>query len=119
MKGGLRSVTTEFAAHRSDTAISVITVAELEYGVAKSDNKTKSRRSLLSFLEELDVALFDTEAARHFADVRAELFRAGTPIGPYDLLIGAHARSLGATLVTNNRREFDRIPGLKVENWAA
>jgi tRNA(fMet)-specific endonuclease VapC len=61
--------------------------------------------------------LFSPEAARHFGQLRARLDRAGTPIGSQDLLIGAHAGSEGLTLVTNNRREFDRIPGLQVENW--
>ena len=69
------------------------------------------------FTERLEVLDFSADAARHFGDIRAQLERAGKPVSSSDMLIGAHARSEGLTLVTNNRREFDRIPGLIVENW--
>ena len=68
-------------------------------------------------LQQFDVYDFDADAAQHYAEIRAYLEKAGTPCGANDMLIGAHARSLGMTLVTNNRREFDRMPGLAVENW--
>jgi tRNA(fMet)-specific endonuclease VapC len=97
--------------------VSAITVAELYYGIEKSANQKANFQALRSFVDRLEVLSFPTGAAEHYGKVRAFLERAGTPIGTHDLLIGAHARSEGLTLVTNNRREFDRIPGLLVENW--
>jgi tRNA(fMet)-specific endonuclease VapC len=79
--------------------------------------RTQNFEELRRFGEAVNVLSFDALAASHFGDIKAHLFRAGTPVGPFDILIGAHARSLGLTLVTNNRREFDRMPGLAVENW--
>jgi tRNA(fMet)-specific endonuclease VapC len=67
----------------------------------------------------LEVSPFDTEAATNFGQLRAELYSSGNPIGPYDMIIAGHARSLGLILVTNNSKEFDRVPGLRIENWAA
>jgi len=69
--------------------------------------------------ERLDVAPFDAIAATHFGQLRAELYSLGKPIGPYDMMIAGHARSTGLILVTNNEREFERVPGLRVENWVA
>ncbi len=104
--------------HTSELVVSSITVAELLFGAAKSSRQTANKLAVEDFLTPLQVVGFDTSAADHFGQIRAHLERAGTPCGPYDMLIGAHARSLELTLVTNNRREFDRMPGLKVENWA-
>ncbi len=118
MRGRLLPVLRKFEAHRAEISISTITRAELDYGVAKSERPAKSSAALDAFLADLQVLPFDSLAADHFGQIRAHLERAGTPCGPYDMLIGAHARSLGLTLVTNNRREFDRMPGLAVENWA-
>lgn len=98
--------------------ISVIVVGELYFGAHNSRERDANRRRVDAFVSGLPIVDFDQDAADHHGEIRAHLRRAGTPIGPYDLLIGAHARSLGATLVTNNRREFDRIPDLAVENWA-
>ena len=97
--------------------VSAITVSELEYGVEKSSNREQNRESLLAFLGPLEIAPYDDLAAHHYGDIRAYLERAGRPVGAMDLLIAAHARSLSIPLVTNNAREFDRIPGLMVENW--
>jgi tRNA(fMet)-specific endonuclease VapC len=105
--------------HQSELSVSSITVAELLFGAAKSARREANRLAVEEFLEPIAVMPFDTSAAAHFGELRAHLQQAGTPVGPYDLLIGAHARSLGLTLVTNNRREFDRMPGLEVENWVA
>jgi tRNA(fMet)-specific endonuclease VapC len=77
------------------------------------------RAAVSEFLAFLDVLPFDAAAAEHAGDIRAVLADEGTPIGGYDVLIAGHARSQGMTVVTNNRREFDRIPGLLVEDWAA
>jgi tRNA(fMet)-specific endonuclease VapC len=98
-------------------AISTITIAELEYGVSKSANPGRNKVALAQFLLPLAIAEFDSNAALHYGDVRSSLEKKGTIIGPLDMLIGAHARSLGLTLVTNNVQEFERIEALTVENW--
>ncbi len=100
-----------------DVGVSAVTVAELEYGVAKSARPGQNALALGAFLAPLRVAAFDDGAARRYGELRAALERAGTPIGSMDMLIAAHALSLGAVLVTNNVREFGRVPGLGVENW--
>ena len=99
-------------------SFSSITVAELQYGVAKSDRPEQNALALAALLAPLDVLAFDDAAAAVYGTVRAGLERAGTPIGSMDLLIAAHALALGRTVVTNNTREFSRVAGLKVENWA-
>jgi tRNA(fMet)-specific endonuclease VapC len=100
-----------------EAGISAITLAELRYGVAKSAQNEKNRLALDEFLLPLEVADFDEPAAASYGSVRAALEKAGTPIGPLDTQIGAHALSSGAILVTHNSREFRRIPGLAVEDW--
>ena len=100
-----------------DIGISSITVAELDYGVSKSRHATKNRLALAQFLSPLAVAAFDRDAAAAYGRVRATLEQKGTPIGAMDLLIAAHALSIGVRLVTNNAREFRRVPALRVENW--
>lgn len=106
-----------FSQHAGHICISSVTLAELEYGVAHSSRPAQNRASVDRFLAELAVVPFDASAAAAYGDIKHQLFAQGTPIGPLDMLIAAHARSLDLTLVTNNRREFDRIPGLKLENW--
>ena len=103
---------------REQICISTITQGELEYGVSKSQSVAKNAQSLAGFLCTINVLPFDDNAAQIYGDVRAELERKGTPIGGLDTLIAAHAKSLGFTIVTNNVREFERVDGLKVENWA-
>ncbi|MBK7639480.1 MAG: type II toxin-antitoxin system VapC family toxin [Bacteroidetes bacterium] len=98
--------------------ISSITLAELQYGIAKSINVEKNREALEKFLTPFEVLDFDQNAANCYGDIRAELERKGTPIGSLDMLIAAHARSLDVILVTNNEKEFVRIMDLKIENWA-
>ncbi|MGH6741961.1 MAG: type II toxin-antitoxin system tRNA(fMet)-specific endonuclease VapC [Bradyrhizobium sp.] len=100
-----------------DVGISSITVAELSFGVAKGKS-ARNREALAAFLLPLEVAPFDRQAALAYGEVRAGLERRGSPIGPLDLLIAAHALSIGAVLVTNNLREFKRVGGLRCENWA-
>lgn len=99
-----------------DIGVSSVTVAELAYGVAKSGSE-RNRAALEGFLLPLEIADFDQKAAWKYGDIRSALERAGKPIGPYDMQIAAHALALGCTVVTNNLREFRRVPGLKVENW--
>ena len=100
-----------------DMCISAITMAELEFGVCNSSRPDQNRLALLLFLSRIAVLPFDAEAAREYGDIRADLTKKGTLIGANDLLIAAHARSLGLTLITNNTREFDRVENLRVENW--
>ncbi len=100
-----------------DIGISSITVAELAYGVSKSRHATKNRHALEQFLAPLEVAAFDQAAAWTYGRVREQLEAKGTPIGSMDMLIAAHALSLGVRLVSNNLREFRRVSGLRLENW--
>jgi len=100
-----------------DVGVSAITVSELEYGVAKSAHRDRNAIALAEFLAPLEVAHFDEEAARHYGEIRAELESRGSCVGAMDMLIAAHARALGATVVTNNTREFRRVTGLAVEDW--
>lgn len=100
-----------------DIGVSSITAAELAYGVAKSGSE-RNRAALEQFLLPLDIAPFDERAAWYCGDVRSALEQAGAPIGPLDTQIAAHALSLSCVLVTNNMREFQRVSGLAVENWA-
>ena len=93
---------------------------ELEYGIAKSERGLQSRVPLDAFLADgFEFAAFDAADAREAGGIRATLERAGSPIGPFDYLIAAQARRRGATLVTSNLREFERVPGLLVVDWAA
>jgi tRNA(fMet)-specific endonuclease VapC len=100
-----------------EVGVSSVTVAELSYGAEKSARPEQNREALSQFLLPLEVVAFGAEAAAAYGRVRAALERAGTPIGPLDTLIAAHAVSLGTTLVTNNVREFERVPNLDVEDW--
>ena len=100
-----------------DIGISSITLSELRYGVAKSTHQEKNANVLDEFIIPLEVVSFDEEAAHVYGDIRATLEKAGTPIGAMDMLIAAHAVSLGIPLVTNNTREFVRIPALNVIDW--
>lgn len=107
-----------FLRHESDgLGISAITAAELHYGVARTGS-SRNLKALYKFLAPLEIAPFDLAAAEVFGQVRAWLTAQGTPIGPNDTQIAAHAQALGVTLVTNNTREFVRVPGLRLENWA-
>lgn len=97
--------------------VSIITAAELYYGTEKSAAPAKNRAALARFLSPLEVEAFDSLAAMVYGRVRSSLERKGTPIGPLDMLIAAHALRLEATLVTNNLREFERVAGLRLEDW--
>lgn len=95
----------------------MVTYAELMHGVEKSQAVEKNRIAMSLFLSAITVLDFDGEAAEVYGQIRAELERKGTPIGPMDLLIAGHARSQGLILVTNNTREFARVTGLRIEDW--
>ncbi len=112
------AVLERFASHPvGDIGISVITLAELEYGASKSSNPFRNREALEQFVLPLEIAPFDRPATLTYGKIRALLEKKGRPIGSMDMLIAAHALSLGARLVTNNVKEFMRVPGLRVENW--
>ncbi|MBM3548402.1 MAG: type II toxin-antitoxin system VapC family toxin [Alphaproteobacteria bacterium] len=100
-------------------ALSVAALFELRYGAAKSDRRQENEERLALFLQ-LPIAILPFEAgdAEEAGDIRAALERAGTPIGPYDVLIAAQARRRSAVLITRNQREFARVPGLRTEDWA-
>jgi tRNA(fMet)-specific endonuclease VapC len=101
----------------SDVGISVITKSELLVGVEMSPRRQQDEIALNAFLPYVDVLDFPDEAAPHYASIRAHLKTGGTMIGANDLFIAAHARSLGLTLVTNDTKEFGRVPDLVLENW--
>lgn len=98
--------------------ISSITLAELEYGMKHSSNPAKNEQALLRFLAPLSILPFGATAASEYGALRTYLQNRGTPIGPLDMLIAGHALAEGLTLVTNNVREFERVPDLRLENWA-
>ena len=100
-----------------DVGISSITLAELQYGIEKSSNIEKNREALEKFLTPIEILDFGYEATIEYGKIRAELEKKGVPIGPLDMLIASHAKSLDVVLVTNNVKEFERVPGLKIENW--
>ena len=101
-----------------DLCISSITMAELEYGICISSKPDQNRAALFLFLSNIGIVPFDGNAAREYGMIRYDLKEKGVPIGANDLLIAAHAKSLGLTLISNNTREFERVKGLKLENWA-
>ncbi len=107
-----------FSAYKvGEIGISSVTLAELEFGVAKSRHVEKNQAALEEFVLPLEIANFDREAARVYGRVRAALEEKGTPIGSLDVMIGAHALVLGVTLATNNTRELSRVKGLNVVDW--
>lgn len=113
------SVLERFASHAvGDIGISVITLAELEYGVSRSSRPAKNREALDQFVAPLEVAPFNRQATAVYGRLRAALEKKGQSIGSMDLLIAAHAVSLDVRLITHNLREFGRVPDLQIEDWA-
>jgi tRNA(fMet)-specific endonuclease VapC len=113
------SILERFASHAvGDIGISVITLAELEYGVSKSSRPARNREALDQFIAPLELASFDRRATAAYGKLRSTLEKKGQSIGSMDLLIAAHALSLDVRLITRNVREFGRVPGLSVEDWA-
>jgi tRNA(fMet)-specific endonuclease VapC len=119
MKGLGAALGLRFNAEAERLCLSSVTLAELAYGVEKSAAQTRNRHALEAFVARLAILDFGPAAAEHYGTLRADLERRGRIIGPYDMMIAAHAKSLGLVVVTNNRREFDRVPGLVVEDWLA
>jgi tRNA(fMet)-specific endonuclease VapC len=100
-----------------EVRLSAITLAELRFGIARGEFRAENEAALDGLLEFLQVDDFPAGAAGDFGEIKAALLSGGKPIGAYDLLIAAHARHIKAVLVTNNEREFRRVPGLSVQNW--
>ena len=106
-----------FNRHHGQLCISAVTLMELIYGAEKSAAPERNLAVIEGFAARLEVLPFDNEAAAHTVMIRSELAKAGKPIGPYDQMIAGHARSRWFIVVTNNLREFERVPGLRVEDW--
>lgn len=98
--------------------ISSITLGELYYGAEKSSRRLENLQAIEHFVARLEVLSFSSKAASHYGQIRCEVEHLGKPVGTHDMLIGAHARAEGLTVVTNNVREFQRLPDLRIENWA-
>lgn len=119
IKNKPKKVIIELKRHKpSEICVSAITYAELTYGVEKSMAVEKNRLALALLFSNIEVLNFDIKAAIHYGKIRTYLEKQGTPIGSLDMMIAAHAMSLGYTVVTNNIKEFERVPDLKLENWA-
>jgi tRNA(fMet)-specific endonuclease VapC len=106
-----------FKRHDGQMCISAITWGELVYGAERSSQPARNLETIESMAARMEILPMTTEAATHFGQVSAELYQKGTPIGPYDMMIAGHARSEGLILVTNNPKEFERVQGLRLENW--
>ncbi len=111
------SVLTKFNQHAAHMAISAISLAELMHGAEKSAQMERNLAVVEDFCSRIEVLPYTQEAAQHYGSIRTALEQSGKPIGVNDLHIAAHARSLGLTLVTNNLREFERVPALRLVNW--
>lgn len=111
---GVRSA---FKLHHAQMCISSITVMELLYGVERSTQQQSNLAEVEGFIARLDVLDYDSTAAAHTAQIRAELRKSGMQIGPYDQMIAGHARSRGLVVITNNTKEFRRVAGLRIEDW--
>ena len=118
LKNRPAKVRTAFKKHAGEMCLSSVSLGELIYGAEKSAQVERNLSVIEGLAARLAVESFDTQAAMHFGQLRAELAKSGRLFGPYDMMIAGHARALGLILVTNNQWEFDRVPGLRVENWA-
>jgi tRNA(fMet)-specific endonuclease VapC len=103
----------------TSVCVSMVTVCELEYGATKSQNPERQRRAVYKILAPFELLEADAvQLPRHYGQIRSQLEEKGQPIGAMDLMIAAHARSIGATLVTNNEKEFARVENLSVQDWS-
>ena len=117
IKNRPEAVRMAFMAHHGQLCISTVTLMELVYGAEQSSSPQRNLAVVEGFAARLEVLNYDQDAAIHTGQLRAELALLGKPIGPYDQMIAGHARSQGLILVTNNTREFERVPGLRIEDW--
>ena len=117
MKNRPQQVRRRFKQHKGQMCISSVTLGELIFGAEHSQQVERNLTDIEAMVARLEVLPFDNKAAYHFGQIRAALYNMGKPIGPYDMMIAGHARALGLTLITNNIKEFERVPGLLLENW--
>ena len=118
MKNRPQKVRRRFKEHQGRICISVITLGELVFGAERSLYVERNLADIEAMTARLEVLAFDLRAAHQFGQIKAALTKAGQIIGPYDMMIAGHARAFGLTLVTNNIKEFQRVQGLVLENWA-
>ena len=118
MKNRPQQVKRRFQQHHGQMGISTVTLGELVFGAEHSQQVERNLADIEVLAAKLEVLPFDNKAAYHFGQIRASLYRTGRPIGPYDLMIAGHARAAGLKLVTNNVKEFERVPGLLLEDWS-
>ena len=117
IKNRSERVRSEFKKHENQICISSVTLGELVYGAERSSKPEQNLADIAGLVARLEVLPFQDQAAEHFGELRARLYDIGKPIGPYDMMIAGHARSMGLILVTNNLKEFERVQGLRLENW--
>ena len=117
MKNRPQQVKRRFQQHHGQMGISTVTIGELVFGAEHSQQTERNLADLEALAARLEVLPFDNKAAYHFGQIRSALYRTGQPIGPYDMMIAGQARAAGLKLVTNNVKEFERVPGLLLENW--
>jgi len=117
MKNRPQQVKRRFQKHEGEMCISAVTLGELVFGAEYSRQVEQNLRDIEALVARLEVLPLDSKAAYHFGQIRAALYIIGQPIGPYDMLIAGQARASGLILVTNNISEFERVPGLLLENW--
>ena len=118
MKNRPQQVRKYFKAQQGRIGISSVTLGELVFGAEHSQQVERNLADIEALTARLEVLPFDEAAAYHFGQIRAELYRTGCPIGPYDMMIAGHARACGLKLVTNNVKEFKQVQGLIIENWS-
>ena len=118
MKKRPQQVKRRFKQHHGRMGISAITLGELVFGAERSQQVERNLADIEAMVALLEVLPFDSRAAHHFGQIRAALYRMGQPIGPYDMMIAGQARAYGLILVTNNVKEFERVPGLLLEDWS-
>ena len=118
MKNRPQQVKSHFQRHHDRMAISAVTLGELVFGAEHSQQVERNLADIEAMAARLEVLPFDNKAAYHFGQIRATLYRIGQPIGPYDMMIAGHARASGLNLITNNVKEFERVPGLLLEDWS-
>jgi tRNA(fMet)-specific endonuclease VapC len=119
MKNRPQQVKKRFEQYHGRMTISTVTVGELVFGAEHSQQVERNLADIENMVLRLEVLPFDTKAAYHFGQIRAFLYRMGKPIRPYDMMIAGQAIASGLKLVTNNIREFERVPGLQLEDWAS
>ena len=117
MKNRPKQVKRCFFKHEGEICISSVTLGELVFGAEHSQQVERNLKDIESLTARLEVLPLDRMAAYHFGQIRAALYAIGQPLGPYDMLIAGQARASGLILVTNNTHEFERVPGLRLENW--